>query len=666
MPKQLTTEVKEKLDILLDAILENDLSIFFGAGISFYPPTNLPVGSSLRRAIFDHLFNVPLASDLGNRILSNAEYGVARDKLLSGYSNQVEHGVEYSAKYYPFELFVETIHEQTGLVFSLARLFKLGEPNFIHEFLASLVLTGKIWRLMTTNFDEHVETAIKNNSKMRYDEVIKVLMNESDFAFLSNYTFCKLYKIHGTCSNIGSMRTTMKAIANSILTPHREKVIKQMFEEEKIILVLGYSGSDEFDVNQALKKCNKDSTVFWIRRPKQGLPAVDDLVYPFDGFNGNIIRVDLIDLVAFLAGELDFDYKPVGYFNNEWIGIIQSWSEGLSLGQKVHTITRLLPEVQLIDDSIQLLDCALDNRHLFSEEEISAFLLTQTNLTRDKGDIEKSDALGKENLGYSQKSDNKKSQALVFYTLGINAYNVGNYVEAEQYYKKALELSRALNDWHLLSYTLHQLGNLYYFSGRVEQAETNFLESLEIQKQIGDEKEVAGNYHMLSRIHQDIGNLDEAEQLLRMSLELSERLGNEQGISTSLLNLGMVILSKGSVDEAEEIFRRCLELNRKHGNVLGESLTIQNIASIFEQKGDLDEAERLYRQSLAIKKKIGNQRGIGYSYQGLGSIEMKRGNYDVAEMYFRTTLSIRRKLNDRKGIMIITKILEELEKRRSG
>jgi len=671
MTRNLSDELTKVLDSITDSILNGDLAIFFGSGISVYPPSNLPVGSALRRSLFDQLFDAPSLLKIKTQILTDDRLNGARDRILYGYAERTESetDMEYVASHYPFELFIETIHEYTNAVPCLADLFKLGRPNLIHSFIARLIIEGYLWRMMTTNFDEHVENAVKallpNTANVNGDQVLRVLINEGDFTYLSDKPASILYKIHGTCSNLGSMRTTMNAIASSELTPHRGNAIKRFFEEEKDILILGYSGSDEFDVNRVLKVCNKTSQIYWVRRLKENKNPVESLVHPFTGFNGSMIHIDLEDLMDYLARKIGIIIDTLPPKNEEWLEHISNWGSGLSDGQKVYTVSKLLYEVQLIDEAIELLDGAITQEDLYTDREVAAFHNIRSNIAREQGFYEIAEKISSDGLVISKKTQDKKLYAAQLHARGILVYEQGDFEGAEKLYRQALDIFLELDDIHAIAISFHQLGNLRYYTGRYEEAEQLYLKSLETKRQVGDEREIAGSYHMLGRIRQDLGDYDEAERLFRAGLDISEKLGNLRGISSTLLNLAMVVQEKERLDEAEAMYERCIELYKKLGDQLGVAQAIQNIATLYENRGDLDRAEQLYKDSLSIKERIEDLRGIGFSYQGLGLIEMKRGNWRLAETYLKKTLEIRKKLEDRRGLLIITNMLDELSKRRT-
>ena len=64
-----------------------------------------------------------------------------------------------------------------------------------------------------------------------------------------------IYKIHGSISDLDSIRTTISYVSSKVMVEARTHILRQFFEEnDNDILILGYSGSDHFDINQVIKE----------------------------------------------------------------------------------------------------------------------------------------------------------------------------------------------------------------------------------------------------------------------------------------------------------------------------------------------------------------------------------------------------------------------------
>ena len=217
----------------------------------------------------------------------------------------------------PFEVFMEVLAENSDIS-KILNLFKEGEPNTNHIFIAKLAKARLIKTIITTNFDMMIETALKKEGLIRgKDKDFKVYYNEDqfskiDFDALNKSNQINVFKLHGSIEDvgiedIGSIRTTMKTIANRKLSEKRKKAINYLFAEGKYknILILGYSCSDFFDINPQIQSIeNPKNKIFFVDHTET--TQIKDIKNqklrngnknPFIKFSGYIIEHNTDDLV---------------------------------------------------------------------------------------------------------------------------------------------------------------------------------------------------------------------------------------------------------------------------------------------------------------------------------------------------------------------------------
>jgi len=117
---------------------------------------------------------------------------------------------------------------------------------------------------MTTNFDSKIEEALKKsfvdrNERGKEGIDFEVFSKESDFLnFLKTKPLGKkipmIMKVHGTVEDKESIRATLESVSKRELREARTQILRHFFQEsEHDILILGYSLSDEFDINPVLR-----------------------------------------------------------------------------------------------------------------------------------------------------------------------------------------------------------------------------------------------------------------------------------------------------------------------------------------------------------------------------------------------------------------------------
>ena len=238
---------------------QGNLILFCGAGISIKEPSSLPSVDVIVRSVIENLSET--VPELG-------------DEILSGY-----HIFQTS----PFELFMSVI--QQGLKFRVFEILEPllgGTPNSIHHYVTKLLLEKKIRSLVTTNFDDMLETALGH----RISEISFYYSWQEVHELKDNLSKPSIIKPHGSFfdkSNNDIASSTILTTTESIFKSSREFVLKEwakLFSGSTIVF-LGYSGRDRLDVIPLLSFLT-NSDIIWVchnNDQELKLPTeIDDIV----------------------------------------------------------------------------------------------------------------------------------------------------------------------------------------------------------------------------------------------------------------------------------------------------------------------------------------------------------------------------------------------------
>lgn len=243
----------EVLSILrANAAREERLAILAGAGISRRAPSNLPTAGEMMISIL-------------RRLLSPEVFLRSADLL-----NAERPGRHSPKDFIRFESLVRTLAQYSrdaNLTF-LNYLAESRSPNRNHYLLAGLIENGH--PVLTTNFDGLIETAC-----VRRGFYPIVLAEEATFRKWSpGSDRPSLFKLHGSFEVEGrDSRGSLRASLDSIVRAGDTDV---MLEESKLavlsrivashdLLVMGYSGADDFDILPALQRIHAPGRkIIWI------------------------------------------------------------------------------------------------------------------------------------------------------------------------------------------------------------------------------------------------------------------------------------------------------------------------------------------------------------------------------------------------------------------
>jgi len=141
--------------------------------------------------------------------------------------------------------------------------------------------------VLTTNFDFLIEYAILH-SGIPKEDIIPVITREDFEQFKDPLELLKqgkqaIYKIHGSTENIITGESTRESLIATIQGFGANKVGQNVFQLESFkqpafsnltknrsLVVMGYSGSDDFDIVPTLKVLKQLQNVIWINHLKDG------------------------------------------------------------------------------------------------------------------------------------------------------------------------------------------------------------------------------------------------------------------------------------------------------------------------------------------------------------------------------------------------------------
>jgi len=197
---------------------------------------------------------------------------------------------------------------------------------------------------------------------------------------------------------------------------------------------------------------------------------------------------------------------------------------------------------------------------------------------------------------------------------GSVAQGLGQYVEAEKYYRQSIANWEASGDFGVnLSCPLHNLATLYAGTGR---------------------------YRLAERMHQRV-------------LEIRTRaLGTRHpDVARVLISYGLVLHFQGDLEKAERSYREAQEILRDVKTAAGVDLaTLQtNLASLLVTRGSCHEAANLAAEGVAsLEKSLGKEHPAlvpALTWQGIAA--MKLGAYaEAADLLQRAVSLAKRSLGE--------------------
>lgn len=634
----------ECLELIAQSAGSRRLSIWAGSGISLRAPASLPLANELKFYIVRKICEDPVLSKL--------------------YENRLAEGKDLGKKIeqYPFEAFIELISRHNSILESIAGVFRGGSPNKNHLLIANLMQKRLVREVLTTNFDLLIEKALEGDWARGVD--FEVYLTEKQFRALgSGPRLPALFKIHGSADDVASMRVTLSLVASRVLSEARAKVLDHFLaSDEGDILILGYGGKDDFDINPILGRTRSKKRIFYVQHPKDENvkktevgPSLPDA---FHNFVGSTLLSHTDEVIDYLWTNLvdedsrrlgDQLIKQVSSLDKGWRVVIDDWTKPISQPSRYFIAALILHALEQFDESSELYRQAKEGFEKLGEEPRAAACLNQLGIiAKDRGDYPEAERLHRQCLHTADQA----GVAFSLHNLGIIAQHRGDYPEAQRLYRQSLQIKERLGDQAGITSDFHQLGIIAQLQGKYPEAELLFKKSLKIRETFGDEGGVSDSLQQLAVIAQLRGDYPTAEGFYRQSMQIAERLGNQARVASCLHNIGIIAQHRGDLPEAEQFYKQSLEIREKLGDQPGVAASLHQLGIIRELQGDHPEAERLCNKSLDVMQSLGDQRGVSKGLFQLGLISQHRGNYPDAERSYKRSMGIAERLEDRAAVAL--------------
>lgn len=342
--------------------------IYAGAGISVSPPTGLPTGAGLARALHAQLKDAfPDLADVNVDDLLGVADAVA--KMPGG----------------------EDALRQTSAV---SANFRTARPGYAHRVLAHLMLEGAI-DVLTTNWDSCIERSAG-------EEDLPTITNEHD---LAEVTPPWLLKVHGCASRPASLLATTHQLANPPRWVHEQT---HALLGSAVVVFIGIGDVAPYVKQRILEAIHEVGSIENIRvvspsivtgwdtnQWKSVAPTLSDqdkIAATADEFMEKFATAYIIKRLsehALTAGDTlaaDLDDAKVGLFKSDPLKVLQ-WSRTVDINPRVGESTLKSPafgEALIALGHLTGNSAELKNSHTFDTDQgrIELLVSTQTVPTR--------------------------------------------------------------------------------------------------------------------------------------------------------------------------------------------------------------------------------------------------------------------------------------------
>ncbi|TFG07534.1 MAG: tetratricopeptide repeat protein [Promethearchaeota archaeon] len=623
--------IPKELDTLKFLFNQEEKYVFLaGAGISINPPSNLKSAREIVKSILK--FCAP-QDEIENMLNLN--------KL------RYESIIEY----------IQLIYDEGLSFMDYFEYFK--EPNLIHIFLANAIITRH--HVITTNFDYLIENAlIRVLPEEQCSRIVPMITKEDYLKNPNPNELClkKLFpfiKIHGSKKNFFTQEDTTDSLITTIsalgkgragretfaIEPFKKVIINNVMKDRNLV-VLGYSGNDDFDITPTLKELTNLKRLIWINHSFVNEPEI----FKFEPLKYNKRSMDtslLEEILWKIRQDNTFDVYLINGDTEKLISDIL-WD-------------LLFPKIKIpkldkkkSSDHIPKLSEFFKNKFK-SVTEVNAYKFASL-IFHSVGDIEKTKTLLDKVFNIAQKIKDLDSLGLISNNLGVVFLEMGKYDNALSYHLKALDIYRKLNDLEEETNTLNKIAFVYFSKNDYEMALKIFREVLDLTDKIADKKIRATCLTNLGELYRIKGEIEKALEKFEESLKINNELGRLSQKAATLNNIGMIYNIKNQFDKAYNIYKEAIEIAKQLGENQLEATILNNMGMNFKSQGKIENAIVNFNKSLNLFKILGFRYQIAGILNNMGVCYFSSDNLDLALKHYNEALEIYQKIDNKYGIAL--------------
>lgn len=203
--------------------------------------------------------------------------------------------------------------------------------------------------------------------------------------------------------------------------------------------------------------------------------------------------------------------------------------------------------------------------------------------------------INQEMLGYEEHPLPMGRIALIY-------FEQGDFLKAREWYQKSLGVSGDISKEAGMAW--HGLASIDLRQGKYKEAEDEFRKSLEIALQIGDKQGEGTILNNLASIDYKQGRYKEAEDKFQKSFVIAQQIRDRLGEAAALNNLAAFDLERGEYKEALKKLQTALKITQESGNRAGEAATFGGLGFLAVSMARAKEGLRLVALCYLIDESI--------------------------------------------------------------
>ncbi len=638
---------------------KNKITFLVGAGISMDAPSNLPSARGFSQTLLKYITPIEEFEKISS--LEGLRYEMVIERVQQGYDENL---------------------------WFMDYLDMIEKYNTIHLFLAHSIKLGK--NVITTNFDYLIEHAMMDLLDEGERNLIKPIITKEDFEKYEDKDYLRgkypLFKIHGSKKNIITDEITIQSLITTISSLGKDREATETFSIEKYkkplmsellkkatLIVMGYSGSDSFDVTPLLKKFPDLESIIWIdhslgdsiqisdiskrKKPKEKLTNLENLLIDLHiehGYDVYYIKSNtrlFIEKILWTTFLSDLEIPKIKEELNPLISFeefIEPEYKKFSLTQRYSTAVKIYTDLSLYDDAMRCAEIGIPIADKENELQRKANFLNHIGIIKmNRGDIEGAIEAYERALEINKKCDYKFGIANVLNSLGMCFRRRSEYTKAIEYYERSIKHYEEIESIRGLMIEFNNMGVIFAELNEPKKALEYYEKSLEYAGIIGDLTRKATRLNNIATLYDK--EFDDAPKAISYTLDalkIYEEMGDYASQAISYNNLGIYYDKTGNKEEVFKAYKKSIEIALESNNIISLSQSYPNLADFYFDSGNLAEAIRYMNLGIEIDNKIGDKKGQSNKIYRLGRFFHQSEDFNNAKIKYLESIEISKQVDN--------------------
>jgi tetratricopeptide (TPR) repeat protein len=277
----------------------------------------------------------------------------------------------------------------------------------------------------------------------------------------------------------------------------------------------------------------------------------------------------------------------------------------------------------------------------------------------------------------------RTDQLLLAESLRLKAYcgsRLGDYINAAQEAKRAMDISKGLSDvegeadalrrlgylhWQKADYSMAvefynaalekaaqckadlltgkikiEVGNVHLHKKEHKKAERMYLDALKIMKDGSDLKELARLYNNLGACYLNSRRYLKAVEVLKKCDVIGKKVGDQTIQGWANFNIAEGLLKLGRPRDALKHLDKAMDVLRRMKDRPGIASTNLNYGLAYAALGDWAKAKVHFNRAIKMEQAFGMPAIFGEAFREIGKAYLKNGDKEIARKYFEKALKV--------------------------